>query len=65
MFIASAPGVKFIKILCLAFTTKDPKSTKKTVKLQVFFTLLGSMLEKAAHRLLMKLTPDYKSAKRL
>jgi len=35
----------------------DPKSIKKTVMVSVFFALSGSVLEKAAHRTLMKLTP--------
>jgi len=35
-----------------------PKAQKKTVKLSVFFTLLGSAPENAALRTLMKLTPD-------
>ncbi len=30
---------------------------KKTVKLSIIFALLGSALSKAAHRMLMKLTP--------
>jgi hypothetical protein len=34
----------------------DPESAKKTVKLSVFFALLGSAHLKAAHRMLMKLT---------
>jgi len=36
----------------------NPKSEKKTVKLSVFFALLGSARIKAACRMLMKLTPD-------
>ncbi len=36
----------------------DLKSAKKTVKLSVFFMLLGSVWVKAACRMLMKLTPD-------
>jgi len=34
-----------------------PKEQKKTVKLSVFFVLLGSARAKAARRMLMKLTP--------
>jgi len=33
----------------------DPKSTKKTENLTVFFALLGYVCAKAAHRTLMKL----------
>jgi len=51
------PVVNFINILRTAFTHKDPKSAKKTVKLSVFFTLLGSASAKATHRTLIKLTP--------
>jgi len=36
----------------------DSKGEKRTVKWLVFFTLLGSAQVKAAHRTLMKLTPD-------
>ncbi len=50
-------GVNFINILRAAFTRADPESAKKTVKLLVCFTLLGSALVKAARRTLMKLTP--------
>jgi len=50
-------GVNFINILRSAFTGVDPKSAKKTVKLAIFFALLGSAFVKAACRMLMKLTP--------
>jgi len=36
----------------------DPKSAKKTVKLSVFFALLGYVRAKAARKMLVKLTPD-------
>ncbi len=51
--------VNFIKVLQAAFTHADPKSTNKTVKLSVFFALLGSVCAKAAHRMLVKLTPGF------
>jgi len=35
--------VDFINVLLTAFKLPDPKSIKKTVKLSIFFTLLGSM----------------------
>ncbi len=35
-----------------------PKAQKKTFKLSVFFVLSGSASVKAAHRMLMKLTPN-------
>jgi hypothetical protein len=35
---------------------KIPKPQKKSVKLSVFFELLGSVHVKAAHKMLMKLT---------
>ncbi len=50
-------GLKFINVLCTAFTRADPKSVKKTVKLSIFFTLLGFTSLKAACKMLMKLTP--------
>ena len=52
------PGANFINILRASFTPTDPKSTKKLLDLTVFFMFLGSELVKAAHRTLMKLTPD-------
>jgi len=51
------PGVNFIKILRVTFTSADPQSAKKTVNLSVFFELSGSAHAKAASRTLMKLTP--------
>jgi len=47
--------VNFINVLRTAFTLEDPKSVKKTVKLSILFTLLGSMSVKAVRRMLMKL----------
>ncbi len=38
----------------------DPERTKKTDNLTAFFALSGSALAKAAHRMLMKLTPGWK-----
>ncbi len=43
---------------CTALTCADPKSIKKTVKLSIFFKLLGSTSVKAAHKMLVKLTPE-------
>jgi len=52
------PGVNFTNILCAAFTREDPKSTKKTAGLTVFFSLLfGFGYLKALHKMLVKLTP--------
>jgi len=50
-------GVDFINILRAAFTFKDPKSVKNTIKPSVFFVLLGSAGIKASHKMLVKLTP--------
>jgi hypothetical protein len=58
------PEVNFINLLQAAFTHADPKSAKKTVKLSVFFTLLGSASAKATHRSLMKLTPGADAIKK-
>jgi len=44
-------------ILCSAFTCATTKSAKHTVKLSVFFALLGSALVKAARKILVKSTP--------
>jgi len=51
------PEVFFIDILCTAFTLAEPKSAKNTVKLSVFFVLLGSASVKAARKMLVELTP--------
>ena len=51
-------GVNFNNVLPAAFTLADPKSAKKQLDLTVFFALLGSACVKAAHIMLMKLTPD-------
>ncbi len=48
--------IDFINVLRAAFAHPDPESVKKTVKLKVLFTILGSAHSKAARRTLMKLT---------
>ena len=50
-------GVNFTNVLRAAFTHANLKSTKKTIRLSSFFALLGSGHVKAAHRMLVKLTP--------
>jgi len=40
-----------------AIKHSDPKSTKNTIMRSVFFALLGSAPVKAAHNMLVKLTP--------
>ena len=52
------PWINFTNILQAAFTHTDPKSAIKLLNLTVFFTLLRSAFVKAAHRMLVKLTPD-------
>jgi len=52
------PGLNFINVLRAAFACADQKCVKMTVKVSIFFTLLGSTSVKAACRTLMKLTPD-------
>jgi len=54
----TSPRVNFINILRAAFARTDPKSTKKTYSLTIFFLLLGSVRVKTACRTLMKLTPS-------
>jgi len=49
-------GVDFTNILRAAFTCADPKSAKKTVKLNSFIALLVSAHVKAACKTLVKLT---------
>jgi len=51
-------GVNFTKNLRTACTHKDPKSTKKTDGLTVFFGLLASAHVKAARKMLVKSTPE-------
>jgi len=50
------PRANFINLLRAAFACTDLKNAKKTVKLSVFFALLGSAHTKAACRTLMELT---------
>jgi len=50
-------GVNYNNVLRAAITRTDTKCAKKTVNLSIFFALLGSVRQKAAHRMLMKLTP--------
>jgi len=52
----ASPSVNFINFL-RAFTCADPENCKKTVKLSIFFLLLGSVHVKAACRTLMKWAP--------
>jgi len=58
MLIKLTPGVNFINILCSHFTCQDPQSVNIQSSCQYLFTLLGSEGIKAAHKTLMKLTPD-------
>jgi len=51
-------GVNFINLLRAAFTQKEPKFAKKTVRSSVSFALLGPTQIKAARKMLMKLTQD-------
>jgi len=60
MLVKLAPGFNFTNVLRTAFTGTDPKSTKNTAKLSVFFALLGSSPVKAACKTLMKLTPVHR-----
>ncbi len=51
-----ATGVNFNNVLLKAFLHADPKSTKNTDSLAVFFMLLGSLQVKSAHKMLAKST---------
>jgi len=51
------PRLNFISVPCTAFTRADPESVKDTDDLN-YFTLLGSSSVKAAHKTLVKLTPE-------
>jgi len=51
-------GVNFIKVLCATFTQSDHESVKIQLSCKYLLTVLGSMSVKAAHRKLMKLTPE-------
>ncbi len=50
-------GVNFTNIVWAAFTHEDHKSAKKTLMTWLFFCNLGSLLNKAACKMLAKLTP--------
>ncbi len=52
-----APAFNFINILRTVFMRADHKIVKKTVKLSIFFKLLGSTSVKASCKTLVKLTP--------
>ncbi len=54
------PGYNFINVFCTVFTIPDPKCIKMTVKLSIFYTLLGSTSVKASRKMLVKLTPGIK-----
>jgi len=49
---------KFHQHSTSGFFEHRSQKRKKTVKLSVFFALLGSAHTKAAHRKLIKMTPD-------
>jgi hypothetical protein len=54
----SSPGVNFINVLQPAFMREDPERAKKIQSsFQSFFVFSRSGCEKAAYRILMKLTP--------
>jgi len=53
------PGLNFINVLCTAYMHTDPESVKDTDDLTVFFMLSGSTSVKAAHKMLVKLTPNF------
>jgi len=55
------PGVNYSNIFREDFIREDPKRAKNTVKLLVFFALLGSVSIKAACKMLVKSTPEIKS----
>jgi len=57
-FLINTTRVNFINILGAAFICTDPNSAKNTVKLSLYFALLGSLLVIAALKTLMKLTLD-------
>ncbi len=48
--ILPSPGLNIINVLRTAFTPADPKNIKKTVKLSIFFTHLGSTSVKTARK---------------
>jgi len=56
MLMKSNPWVNLINVLGAAFVQADPKRTKNTDYLTVFFALSRSAHIKAAHGMLMKLT---------
>ncbi len=51
-------GVNFINVFLEAFTRTDSKSPKDTDDLTVNFVLLGPAFVKAAHKTMMKSSPD-------
>ena len=57
---SKSSGVNFINVFMGSFYTHSSQKHKKLFDLTVFFALLGSTHEKAACKLLVKLTPGYK-----
>ncbi len=55
----STLGVNFINVICAAFTCADPESIKFFDNLTIILMHLGSAHVKAAHKMLMKLTPEF------
>jgi len=57
MLIKQRPRVNFINILCSAFTSADPKSSKGYWQHNWIFMLLGSAGVRAAHKLVGEIDP--------
>ena len=51
------PGVNFINMFTYSFCASRSQKRKKLLDLAVFFSLLGSASVKAAHIIMVKLTP--------
>ncbi len=57
MVIFGTSGVNFTIVLRTAFALVDPERVRTQSSCQYLFTLLGSTMVKALHRMLMKSTP--------
>ncbi len=58
MLVKSTPGVDFTNMFTCSFYTRRSQRHKMMDELTFIFALLGSACLKAAHKMLMKLTPN-------
>ena len=60
MLVKLEPGVNFINVFRSSFHARRSHKCKKLHELTVFFALFGSARVKAAHKMSVKLAPEWK-----